>query len=441
MSPECGNRYEVGGWRLSSYSGDNMLTTERCLLRPFVAEDRERLAEIANDRRISRNLTDAFPYPYTLADADEWIEFTSRHDPPRHLAIEVNGELVGGIGTDAKSGEKQHVAAVGYWLTPTHWDHGYATEAVAAIVDHTFETFPEIDRLEASVYGWNPASARVLEKCGFRKEATLRKAVSKDSEVTDEHIYGLIRQEAGEGPRFDSSPESGVVVGDTPLYEPFADEYEDHARESAYNAFYDRPAVLKLLGDVDGKTVLDVGCGPGFYAEELVKHGANVLGFDSSQTMVDLAARRVDDGAQFRVHDLSQPLDWLEDNSFDAAVVALVIHYVDDRHQVFRELHRVIKPRGHVVVSTHHPTLDWLRTGGSYFNEGIIEERWSRGWDMRYWRIPLGVATDEMTDAGFLIERIVEPTAVPELADIDPKHYEELTTEPRFICFRLVKST
>lgn len=92
-----------------------------------------------------------------------------------------------------------------------------------------------------------------------------------------------------------------------------------------------------------------------------------------------------------------------------------------------------------MVVSTHHPTLDWLRTGGSYFAEGIIEERWSRGWDMRYWRMPLAVTADEMTDAGFLIERIVEPTAVPELAELDPAEYQKLTTEPRFICFRLVK--
>lgn len=415
------------------------LRTERCLLRPFASLDRERLALIANDRSISRNLTDAFPYPYTLEDADDWIEATSRHDPPRHFAIEVGGELVGGVGVEPRSGEKEHVAGVGYWLAPTHWGQGFATEVLTRVVEYVFGAFPHIDRLEASVYGWNTASGRVLEKCGFRKEATLRKAVSKDGEVTDEHIYRLIRQEPGEGPRFDPSPESGVVIGGTPLYEPFADGYEDHARESAYNAFYDRPAVLELIGDVAGKRVLDVGCGPGFYAEELTQRGAEVVGFDSSPTMVDLARQRVGERAEIRVHDLARPLDWLKDESFDVAVLALVIHYIDDRRQVFREIHRVLKPGGHVIVSTHHPTLDWLRTGGSYFAEGIIEERWKRGWDMRYWRMPLGVVIDEMTDAGFLVERIVEPTAVPGLAEVDPEHYEELTTEPRFICFRLVK--
>lgn len=423
-----------------AYADRVRLETRRCSIRPFVPEDRKRLAEIANDRRISRNLTDAFPYPYTLADADSWIEATSRQDPPRHFAIEVDSELIGGIGVDPKAGEKRHVAAIGYWLAPPHWGRGYATEVLSAMLEYVFETFPETHRLEASVYGWNPVSGRVLEKCGFLREARHSRAVVKDGNVTDEYVYVLMRPGTGAGSRFYPNPRSGVVSGDTPLYESFAEEYEDHARDGAYNAYYDRPAVLELLGDVAGQRILDVGCGPGFYAEGLVSRGANVVGFDSSPTMVNLARQRVDDGAEFRVHDLAQPFSWLEGESIDAAVVALVIHYVDDRRQLFRELHRVLKPGGHVVVSTHHPTLDWLRTGGSYFAEGIIEERWSRGWDMRYWRMPLGVTADEMTDAGFLIERIVEPTAVPELAEVDPAEYQKLTTEPRFICFRLVKA-
>lgn len=111
-------------------SDADQLRTERCLLRRFTPDDRERLAEVANDRRISRNMTDAFPSPYTVADADAWIEATNRHHPPRHFAIEVDGEVVGGIGIDPKSGEKRHVAGVGYWLAPTHWGCGYATEVL-----------------------------------------------------------------------------------------------------------------------------------------------------------------------------------------------------------------------------------------------------------------------------------------------------------------------
>lgn len=168
------------------------LKTERCLLRPFTTNDRDRLTEIANDRRISINLTDQFPYPYTTEDADKWIELTSEQQPVRHFAIEVNGTLVGGIGVEPMSGEKQHVAAVGYWLAPTHWGQGLATEVLMAMIDYVQEALPHAHRIQASVYGWNPASGRVLEKCGFHKEATLRDAIIKDGDITDEHIYSLI---------------------------------------------------------------------------------------------------------------------------------------------------------------------------------------------------------------------------------------------------------
>jgi [ribosomal protein S5]-alanine N-acetyltransferase len=163
--------------------------TERCLLRPFTTGDRERLTEIADDRRISRNLTDQFPYPYTAEDADEWIELASGQSPVRNFAIEVDGSIVGGIGVEQMAGEKHHVAAVGYWLTPATWGQGLATEALSAMIEYVQATFPQIRRLQASVYGWNPASGRVLEKCGFEREATLQGAIVKDGGVTDEHIY------------------------------------------------------------------------------------------------------------------------------------------------------------------------------------------------------------------------------------------------------------
>lgn len=79
------------------------------------------------------------------------------------------------------------------------------------------------------------------------------------------------------------------------------------------------------------------------------------------------------------LHDLADPLDWPDDDSFDAALMALVIHHLDDRVPTLREIHRVLRPDGHLVVSTHHPTHDWLRHGGSYFAVEPIEETWSWG--------------------------------------------------------------
>jgi SAM-dependent methyltransferase len=105
-------------------------------------------------------------------------------------------------------------------------------------------------------------------------------------------------------------------IGSEPQYDVFADEFLDHARDGFYNAHYDRPTCLGLLGDVAGRRLLDAACGPGLYAEALAARGAEVVGFDQSPRMVELCRERVPSGT-FRVHDLGEPLDWLPDASCD----------------------------------------------------------------------------------------------------------------------------
>lgn len=191
---------------------------------------------------------------------------------------------------------------------------------------------------------------------------------------------------------------------------------------------------------MDGLRVLDAGCGPGLYAEELVARGAEVVGFDESPEMVRLARRRLGERFDVRVHDLDHPLDWLDDEGFDAALMALVLPHVDDRLGALRELWRVLRPGGRLVVSTRHPTSDWLRLGGSYFSVEPMEEDWHDGrWHVRYWRQPLHRTCEKFADAGFLIERVAEPLPRPEMADRWPEYHEKLMTEPGFIAFRLLK--
>jgi SAM-dependent methyltransferase len=225
-------------------------------------------------------------------------------------------------------------------------------------------------------------------------------------------------------------------VGEEPQYESFADDFLDHASSGLYNAHYDRPACLDLLGDVSGLRVLDVACGPGLYAEALAQRGATVVGFDQSPRMVELARERVPSGG-FRVHDLARPLDWIESGSFDRALLALALEYVDDRVAALAELRRALRPDGALVLSRQHPTGDWLRHGGSYFEPRIVSETWSRGWNVRYWIAPLERTCEELHEAGFLIERLLEPRPRPAAALIDQEDYERLLREPRgFIAIR-----
>ena len=240
----------------------------------------------------------------------------------------------------------------------------------------------------------------------------------------------------------ESNPADGAeprdsLVGKNPQYDSFASEFLDHASEGFYNAHYDRPACLELLGDVTGKRVLDAACGPGLYAEELVRRGASVVGFDQSPAMIELCRSRVPTG-EFRVHDLADQLEWLDDASFDLILLALAIEYVDDRVGALRELCRVLSPRGAFVMSRQHPTADWLSNGGSYFDTRIIEETWSKGWHVRYWLSPLERTCEEIGQSGFLIERLLEPRPTTEAGALNADEYERLRREPGFMTFRLV---
>ena len=224
-------------------------------------------------------------------------------------------------------------------------------------------------------------------------------------------------------------------------YDEMAAAYEEHAVDSAYNAHYDRPAVLAHAGDVGGLRVLDAGCGPGLYTEELVRRGADVVAVDGSDAMVRLAERRVGEAAQVLRADLDAPLPFA-DEQFDLVVCALVIHHVSDRCATLGEFARVLRRGGRAVLSTHHPTADWLRKGGSYFDVRQEEDVWKvegRTFPVRFWREPLTSLCAAVADAGFLIERLVEPTPEESMRERSPDDWQKLQREPGFLVLRLVK--
>jgi SAM-dependent methyltransferase len=226
------------------------------------------------------------------------------------------------------------------------------------------------------------------------------------------------------------------------VYDEMARSYADHATDSPYNAHYDRPSVLELCGDVAGLDILDACCGPGLYLPELLSRGARVAAFDASAPMVDLARARVGDAADVRQAVLGEPLPY-QHASFDLVVCALAIHYLEDPTDALAELHRVLRPDGALVLSTQHPTTDWLRKGGSYFDTVLETDVWRRDgaeWEVSYWRTPLTELCASAYRSGFLIERLVEPLPAETMRARWPDEDEELRRRPGFLNLRLVRS-
>ena len=159
-----------------------------CLLRPWQSGDEESLVHHANNRNVWINLADRFPHPYTIENAREWIAPASIQTPPHDFAIVVNDAAVGGVGIILKDGIRRRTAEIGYWLGEEFWGRGIATEALSAMTEYAFAHF-DIVRLQASVYEWNQASMRVLEKAGYQREAVLKQNVIKDNCLIDEYIY------------------------------------------------------------------------------------------------------------------------------------------------------------------------------------------------------------------------------------------------------------
>jgi RimJ/RimL family protein N-acetyltransferase len=160
--------------------------------RTWRTRDVDALVERANNRKVWVNLKDRFPHPYTRADAESWIGMNHLVlGPPVNFAIDLGGDAIGGVGLEPLEDVFHRTATIGYWVAEPFWGRGIATAAVEFISEYALRTFP-IQRLQAAVFDWNPASARVLEKAGLTLEARLRKQVIKDGEVMDALLYAII---------------------------------------------------------------------------------------------------------------------------------------------------------------------------------------------------------------------------------------------------------
>ena len=160
-------------------------------MRSWEPRDVTSLVTHANNRNISMNLRDRFPFPYTRRDGREFIKMARRMKPESFFAIAVDGEAVGGIGFVPHQDVERVSSEVGYWLGETFWGRGITTEALIAVTSYAIATHG-FTRLFALPFAHNEASCRVLEKAGYVLEARLRKSAIKDGQICDQLQYAFI---------------------------------------------------------------------------------------------------------------------------------------------------------------------------------------------------------------------------------------------------------
>jgi RimJ/RimL family protein N-acetyltransferase len=166
----------------------------KCFILSYQHSDKAALVKYADNYKIFSKLKDSFPHPYTEEDAEEWLGLTCNQNPELNFAIANENELIGAIGLQLKDDVDRFSAEIGYWIAEPFWGKGIAASALVAMTDYAFKHF-KFNRLFAGVFEGNDASIKVLEKAGYKLEGKLRKAVYKDGNFLDEHIYSILREE------------------------------------------------------------------------------------------------------------------------------------------------------------------------------------------------------------------------------------------------------
>ena len=217
------------------------------------------------------------------------------------------------------------------------------------------------------------------------------------------------------------------------------------------------PALLRILGQVEGKRILDAGCGNGYLCRLLARKGANMVGVDVSKEairMAEAAETEQPKGIRYYVGNICDLSTW-SDGSFDSVVSNIVLCDVQDLEAAVGEIYRVLKPNGKLVFSTMHPCFSsapvhgWVRSPldsdkiedwkywkvDRYFNRGV--EEWSFGNlpTLYSFHRPLSDYIKVLITNGFTITDFEEP--VPTEKDMK-EHYRELGDCKRIAWFLVI---
>jgi ubiquinone/menaquinone biosynthesis C-methylase UbiE len=207
---------------------------------------------------------------------------------------------------------------------------------------------------------------------------------------------------------------------------------------------------LKLLEDINGKDILEIGCGGAQCGVALAKKGANVIGIDISEEQLKYAKKLADENnvnINFLQGDITR-LEKIKSNSQDVVFSSYAIMYVDDLTTCFKEVYRVLKDKGIFVFSTHHPfwgiiDKEKLKINKSYFDMRLEKEPWKKGTFFMY-RPQISEIINSLANAGLIIEKVIEPGGKNYEEDFWKDNYEDFKQKameciPRTIIFKTRK--
>jgi SAM-dependent methyltransferase len=235
-------------------------------------------------------------------------------------------------------------------------------------------------------------------------------------------------------------------------YDELADWYSARKRGS-YEFKIQLPVILNLLGNLRGKNLIDIGCGPGVYSVEFARRGAIVVGLDISRKMLDKARNNAKmTNARLTLQKTDAHFLPFMDKSFDIAVLILTILNA----KMLQETARILRPDGLLLFSDTHPIVE---SKGKWESDGlgagrIIENYFSQ--DKREWRIEpvpdqtvtlkyyartIEQSVNTIADAGFKILRITEPKPRKDVEKGDLLHYDRCSRVPYFIVYLAQKHT
>ena len=228
------------------------------------------------------------------------------------------------------------------------------------------------------------------------------------------------------------------------MYTKHAVKYAEVVKGNIYNALLERPSTMALLGDLQRKNVIDMGCGPGEYAQWLLEQSVGRLTcIDISEEMIALVKSKFGSNVHGYCQNLSQGLPLEKDNSADVIVCPLVLHYIENLTPVFESVYRVLKPGGYLVFSTHHPFADFeCSESGNYFSRELVEEEWNTVGapvKVQFYRRSLTEISEAITNSGLLISKISEGMIDEKAKELSESTYNHLKNNPSFIFFRCEK--